>query len=116
VVYLVIIFLVAATGITRLWLQQRRKQSRMDTIQGFNSALQAMSPPTTRRRAARPARRRVQRHPLIQGWFVARPSGEEMQRRVAQRNVRARRSTRVTGFNEGRAQSQGASRHERYAG
>jgi hypothetical protein len=118
VVYLVIIFLVAATGITRLWLQQRREQSRMDTIQGFNSALQAMSPPARmpRRRTGRPARRRVQRRPLIQGWFVARPSGEEIRRRVTQRSVRARRSTRVTGFNERRAQSQGASRHERYAG
>ncbi|MGH2787537.1 MAG: hypothetical protein ACRDJV_06460 [Actinomycetota bacterium] len=44
--YLVILVVVAAAGIFRLWLQQRREHSQMDTIQGFNAALEKISPDT----------------------------------------------------------------------
>jgi hypothetical protein len=127
VVYLVIIFLVAVMGITRLWLQQRREQTRLDTIEGFSSALEAMSPPTPtppRRPARAPRRgaggpqRRIRRRNLIQGWFVARPSGAEIERKVvARRRAEARRIARINELETRRAQAKrAAARFERYAG
>lgn len=119
-VYLVIIFLVAATGISRLWLQQRREQSQMDTIQGFNSALEAMSPPIApaRRRVSRGPRRMIRRRGLIQGWFVARPTSAEIERRVAaHRKAQARRRANFNELGVRRAQSRRpASQYERFAG
>ena len=123
-VYLFIIFLVAATGITRLWLQQRREQSQMDTIEGFNSALQAMSPPArasrkraTRgiratRRATRVVRRRMPRRPVIKGWFVTRHAGSRTASRIPEFRYSARRDATVTKFKDRRSPS----RYERYAG
>jgi hypothetical protein len=123
VVYLVIVFLVAAMGIARLWLQQRREQSQMDTIQGFNSALQAMSPPmaAAHRPAARSMgrpQRRVRRHGVIQGWFVARPTRADIERRVAaHRRAEARRKAHFNELRARRILSQRAtSQYERYAG
>jgi hypothetical protein len=46
VAYLVILVVVAAAGIFRLWLQQRRERSQMETIEGFNTALEKISPDT----------------------------------------------------------------------
>jgi hypothetical protein len=132
VVYLVIIFLVAAMGITRLWLQQRREQTQMDTIEGFSSALEAMSPPTPTphwrsaraprrsipRRSVGGPQRRIRRRNLIQGWFVARPSGAEIGRKVtARRRAEARRIARINELETRRAQAKrAAARFERYAG
>jgi hypothetical protein len=119
VVYLVIILLVAATGITRLWLQQRREQTQMDTIQGFNSALQALSPPTAApRRRRRSPQKRIRRRNLIQGWFVARPSPAAIERRVvARRRAEARRRARINHLAARRARARrAAAQFERYAG
>lgn len=44
--YLVILVVVAAAGIFRLWLQQRRERSQLETIEGFNTALEKISPDT----------------------------------------------------------------------
>ena len=121
-VYLVIIFVVASLGITRLWLQQRREQSQMDTIQGFNSALEAMSPPMTsaRRRVVRNVRRprrRIRRPGLLQGWFVARPTGAQIERRVASKRKAVRRDPAFDELDARRGPVRGAtSQYERYAG
>lgn len=91
VVYLVIIVLVAAAGIIRLWLQQRRQVSQMDTIEGFSSALEAMAPKFTRR-AARDsrARRRGGRRRSLKGWLIAQPA-HARRRMAVRREIEARR-------------------------
>jgi hypothetical protein len=98
VVYLVIILLVAVAGIARLWRQHRRKESQMDTIDRFYSALEAMSPRFIHSRrastiAARQRQRpRVRRNSLA-GWFVAQPAGARLERRaVARSRIDARRA------------------------
>lgn len=45
-IYLVILVLVAAFGIFRLWLYQRRHTVRMTSIKGFQDGLRAISPET----------------------------------------------------------------------
>jgi hypothetical protein len=56
VVYLVIMFVVAAAGITRLWLQQRKERSHLDTVDGFRESLESISTKPERRRVSRPVR------------------------------------------------------------
>jgi hypothetical protein len=91
VAYLVIIVLVAAAGIIRLWLQQRRQVSQMDTIEGFSSALEAMAPRFTRRGArGRAARRRAPRRRSLKGWLVAQPA-HARRRMAVRREIEARR-------------------------
>jgi hypothetical protein len=58
VTYLVILVLVAVAALARLWLQQRREQTQLDTIEGFSSALEAMAPPSRPSRAMAPPRRK----------------------------------------------------------
>ena len=43
--YLLIMVIVAAVGIARLWILQRRQRSRTNTIDGFQKALGAISKP-----------------------------------------------------------------------
>jgi len=43
VVYLVIMFAVAAAGITRLWLQQRKERAHLETVDGFRESLESIS-------------------------------------------------------------------------
>ena len=45
--YLAIMFLLAGAGILRLWLQQRRERSHIDTVDGFKAGLEAISAPTS---------------------------------------------------------------------
>jgi hypothetical protein len=121
VAYLVIMVLVAVLGITRLWLQQRREQSQMETIEGFSSALDAIKPemPVARPRRSRirrseapkgkkktrsatPTRRALARRrrrapkPLrsLVSWFVAAPEVERARRAEARRRIEARRVQR----------------------
>jgi hypothetical protein len=128
VIYLVILVLVGAAGITRLLLLQRRKDTQMDTIEGFYSALEAMSPllPARGRHSTRSARRVTTRRParrgnLIAGWFVTRPPQAERARRtVVRRKIEARRAApsrryQVTRLHP-RHVSTGNSQHERFAG
>jgi hypothetical protein len=44
VVYLVIMFVVAALGITRLWIQQRRERAHLETVDGFRESLESIQP------------------------------------------------------------------------
>jgi hypothetical protein len=119
VAYLVIMVLVAVLGITRLWLQQRREQSQLDTIDGFSSALEAIKPEMSAprpRRAARGAKpsgtrksrasgrvrnaqaRKVRRAPKVirsfVSWFVAAPELERARQAEARRRIEVRRGQR----------------------
>jgi hypothetical protein len=49
VVYLVIMFAVAAAGITRLWLQQRKERAHLETVDGFRESLESISSQPARR-------------------------------------------------------------------
>lgn len=49
-VYLLIMFLVAAAGITRLWLVQRRETAHLATVAGFQESLRTLSRHTRTRR------------------------------------------------------------------
>jgi hypothetical protein len=53
--YLVIMVLLAGAGIFRLWLQQRRERSHLDTVDGFKAGLEAISTPTPRPSRVTPA-------------------------------------------------------------
>ena len=52
-IYLVIMFLVAGTGLATLWVQQRRARAHLETVHGFRSSLEKLSAAP----AARPRRR-----------------------------------------------------------
>ena len=59
-IYLVIMFLVAGTGLASLWVQQRRTRAHIDTVDGFRSSLEALSEaPVVRPRRRAPAPRRA---------------------------------------------------------
>ena len=42
-IYLIIMFLIAATGLTSLWINQRRARAHLETVDGFRSSLQRLS-------------------------------------------------------------------------
>lgn len=42
-IYLVIMFLVAGTGLASLWVQQRRARAHLETVDGFRSSLERLS-------------------------------------------------------------------------
>ncbi|MDP9224797.1 MAG: hypothetical protein M3P18_13290 [Actinomycetota bacterium] len=44
-VYLIIMILVAAAGLGRLWLIQRRQASHLTTVEGFRASLERLSEP-----------------------------------------------------------------------
>jgi hypothetical protein len=107
VAYLVILVVVAAAGIFRLWLQQRRERSQMETIEGFNTALEKISPDTpiplpkkaatrrSRRASARAARSERRRATVSQRRNARR---ERHAAAVARRNARhERRAAAVSG-------------------
>jgi hypothetical protein len=55
-IYLVIMFLVAGTGLASLWVQQRRARAHLETVDGFRSSLERLSQaPTVARTRRRPA-------------------------------------------------------------
>ena len=43
-IYLAIMFVVAAVGMTVLWVQQRRERSHLETVERFQSSLAKISP------------------------------------------------------------------------
>ena len=103
--YLVILVVVAAAGIFRLWLQQRRERSQMETIEGFNTALEKISPDTpiplpkkARSRRSRRASTRAARTERRRAAAMARRSARN-ERRVAatarRRDSREQRATMV---------------------
>ena len=59
-IYLIIMFLVAGTGLAGLWVQQRRTRAHLETVDGFRSSLEALSAAPVvrpRRRPPAPSRR-----------------------------------------------------------
>ena len=54
-IYLVIMFLVAGTGLATLWVQQRRERAHLETVDGFRSSLERLSHAPVVRRRRRPA-------------------------------------------------------------
>lgn len=57
-VYLAIMFVVAAVGMTALWVQQRRERSHLETVERFQTSMAKISPeagprPVSTRKAVR---------------------------------------------------------------
>ncbi len=93
-VYLVIMFLVAAAGVASLWVQQRRQRAHLETVDGFRSSLERLSDAPVRGRRVRsdspaprraaPARRPVTRHaPLDPARRAAAKKRIDARRRAA---------------------------------
>ena len=95
-VYLTIMVLVAAVGIGSLWVQQRRQRAHLETVEGFRSKLEKISPHSTPgpfRQASvtrRPARRRVPGRPVPL---------DPARREEARRRVEARRRAALARVN-----------------
>lgn len=88
--------LLAAAGITRLWLQQRRESARLDSVDGFREGLQKIAtqqvgrePITQKRPTRRPARRPVQ-----MGSGMRPQPLDPARRDAAKRRIEARRRAR----------------------
>lgn len=103
-VYLVIMFLVAAAGLASLWVQQRRQRAHLETADGFRSSLERLSAApvrTTRTRAlsaaprkARPTTRPVQSgrgRPRVLQSGRGRPAMDPARRAAAKKRIEARR-------------------------
>jgi len=107
VIYLIIMFSVAAVGIGTLWFQQKRERSHLQSSEKFLSSLQKISPEVRpiehrpRRRSAPQARKRA----AMRRAPSRRPSKAEIARRqAARRRVEARRRAQA-GTNRSRAVS-----------
>jgi hypothetical protein len=95
VIYLGIMFLVAATGVAALWVQQRRERAHLGTVDGFRTSLERLSeaPRIGTRRRAVPGRSAAgPRRAVSQG----RPSGnraplDPARRAAARKRIEARR-------------------------
>lgn len=90
--YLFIMVAVAAAGITRLWLQQRRESARLNTVDGFREGLEALSAPKNR------VPQRTVRTPAARPQ-VSRSAGgpqpmDPARREAAKRRIEARRRAR----------------------
>ena len=109
-VYLVIMFIVAAAGITRLWLQQRKERSHLDSVDGFRESLESIQPVYTapalterpgRARALRPERAAASAPTPIRHTAPTRRSAipkhkplDPERRAAAKRRLEARRKAR----------------------
>jgi hypothetical protein len=95
-IYLFIMVLVAGTGITRLWMMQRRQRAHLETVDGFRLSLERISEQTR----ARPAGGR--RMPTRPSGAPGRPrpvsrssSIDPARRAAAKRRIEARRRARA---------------------
>ena len=107
-IYLVIMFVVAAAGISRLWIQQRRERAHLETVDGFRESLESIQPvysrsPRSERKAARSARPEqgpvsppVRRAPRQMRSVIPRYKPLEPERRAAaKRRLEQRRKARA---------------------
>jgi hypothetical protein len=92
VLYLIVMVVVAAAGITRLWLQQRREHIRLGSPDGFRESLERISAETPRR----PTTRRSDRGPLRsdRSYGTPRPPLDPERRAAAKRRIEERRRSR----------------------
>jgi hypothetical protein len=90
-IYLVIMVVVAAVGIGRLWLQQRRQQARLFSVAEFRNGLDKIAAPSAAQPAVAdrrpPSPRRRPTHP-------AQPM-DPARRAAAKRRLEERRAGRV---------------------
>ena len=90
-IYLVIMVVVAAAGISRLWLQQRRQQARLFSVAEFRDGLDKIAAPTPTRVALAerrpPTPRRRPSHP-------AQPM-DPARRAAAKKRLEERRASRI---------------------
>ncbi|HYO61930.1 MAG TPA: hypothetical protein VEU29_08540 [Actinomycetota bacterium] len=102
-IYLLIMFLVAGTGLASLWVQQRRARAHLETVDGFRSSLEKLSKtpavarprrrPTAAPRAAAP-RRAASTSPGRRGAPTHRSSRNALdpeRRAAARKRIEARR-------------------------
>ena len=99
-IYLVIMFLVAGTGLASLWVQQRRARAHLESVDGFRTSLQKLSTaPVSRRRV--PAQRQTTprrvsaqapvRRGAPAGHRSSRRSMDPVRRAAARKRIEARR-------------------------
>ena len=100
--YLLIMVVVAAAGITRLWLLQRRQRAHLETVDGFRTSLERISeqtrarPPGARRAAPSRLHAGVPRHGAPRPRPVSRGAAIDPARRAAaKRRIEARRRARA---------------------
>lgn len=95
-IYLVIMVLVAGTGITRLWLLQRRQRAHLETVDGFRTSLERISEQTRarpaggRRMPTRPTSAAGRPRPATRGGSI-----DPARRAAAKRRIEARRRARA---------------------
>ena len=91
--YVVLLVVLATAGIVRLWLQQRKERSHLQTVNGFRSSLQVIAAGPSVRPAARD-NRPVSR-PVATPRTGKRPQPMDPARRdAAKRRLEARRRER----------------------
>ena len=101
-IYLVIMFLVAATGVASLWVQQKRERAHLETVDGFKDSLERLSAAPlvrSRQRTASAARKSApaRRHAPSGGHPRGRHAPMDPARRAAARKrIEARRRAAAT--------------------
>lgn len=83
-IYLAIMFVVAAVGMTVLWVQQRRERSHLETVESFQSSMEKISPEA----GSRPA---SPRKPVRRGSPAEANRLDPARREAARRRLEARR-------------------------
>lgn len=95
-IYLVIMLLVAGTGLASLWVRQRRERAHLETVDGFKSSLERLSEApairprrrTTTRRGAAPVRGAT---PIRPHASARRTPMDPARRAAARKRIEARR-------------------------
>jgi hypothetical protein len=95
VIYLAIMFVVAAVGMGVLWVQQRRERSHLETVESFQSSMAKISPEAD----PRPARKQRKARPEPSG--VANQL-DPARREAARRRLEARRRAALAKASAGR--------------
>lgn len=88
--YLFIMVAVAAAGITRLWMQQRRMSAKLNTVDGFKQGLEALSAPKHRPEVRRQPRTAASRPVATRSLRGPQPL-DPARREAAKRRIEARR-------------------------
>jgi hypothetical protein len=95
VVYLAIMFVVAAVGMGVLWVQQRRERSHLETVESFQSSMAKISPEA----GSRPDRAQKTARPEQSG---AANRLDPARREAARRRLEARRRAALARASAGR--------------
>lgn len=93
-VYLAVMFVVAAVGMSVLWVQQRRERSHLETVERFQSSMAKISPEA----APRPVKIRK----TVRAESTGKGHLDPARREAARRRVEARRRAALAKANAGR--------------